>query len=52
MTKTARGITIDDTVWEKVKQQAIKEHRNVSNLIEFVLIKYLEEIDRTKKPGE
>ena len=51
MTKTARGITIDDTIWERVKAQAIKEHRPVSNLVEFVLIKYLEDLEK-KKPGE
>jgi predicted CopG family antitoxin len=49
MTKTARGITIDDDLWESAKIQAEKENRTLSNFIETILRKYLEE--QKEKPG-
>lgn len=52
MTKTARGITIDDEIWEAAKNQAEKENRTLSNFIETILKKYLEELKETEKPGE
>ena len=50
MTKTARGITIDDHVWERVKKLAQIENRPISNFVETILRKYFEEIDKTKNP--
>ncbi len=52
MTKTARGITIDDDLWESAKKQAATENRTLSNFIETILRKYLEEQKETEKPGE
>jgi hypothetical protein len=49
MGKTARGITIDDGVWAKIKDLAIKENRPISNLVETILIKYLNE---KENPGK
>lgn len=51
MGKTARGITIEDSVWKKIKEAAIKENRPISNLIETILIKYLKEIEK-ENPGK
>ncbi len=50
MTKTARGITIDDDLWEKIKKLAKKENRPISNFIETVLIKHIEDTKQTEKP--
>jgi len=51
MTKTARGITIDDEIWDAAKLQAEKENRTLSNFIETILKTYLEE-KKKEKPGE
>lgn len=51
MTKTARGITINDEIWEAAKKQAEKENRTLSNFIETILKNYLEEQKETGKPG-
>jgi len=52
MTKTARGITIDDEIWEAAKLQAAKENRTLSNFLETILKLYLEEKKETENPGE
>ena len=46
MAKTARGITIDDDIWEKIKELATEENRPISNFIETVLIKHLKEQEK------
>lgn len=51
MTKTARGITIDDEIWDAAKVQAEKENRTLSNFIETILKNYLEE-KKKEKPAE
>ena len=48
MTKAAKTITVDETVWEKVKAQAKKENRPISNFIETVLIQYFAEDVKTR----
>ena len=50
MTKTAKTITVDEAVWEKVKDRAKQENRPISNFIETVLIQYFTEASN-KKPG-
>jgi len=45
MTKTVKAITVTDEVWGRIKKQAKKENRNISNFIETVLMKYLEQKD-------
>jgi predicted CopG family antitoxin len=52
MTKTARGITIDDEVWNQIKTEAKKENRPISNYVETVLIKHLKEIEKQKTPAD
>lgn len=54
MTKTIKAITVDDEIWNSAKAQAKKENRGMSNFIETVLIKYLEEVKEqiTENPGE
>lgn len=52
MTKTARGITIDDEIWERIKEQAKKENRPISNFIETIIIKHFEEIEQQKTPAK
>jgi len=49
--KTTHSITIDDDMWHKVKEDAQKENRPVSNFIETVLLKYYEEKEN-KKSGD
>jgi predicted CopG family antitoxin len=48
MTKTAKTITVDDKIWEKVKQHAKDENRPLSNFIETILIKYFKEKEEKK----
>lgn len=52
MTKTARGITIDDEIWEGAKIQAAKENRTLSNFLETILRLYLEKKQEAENPGE
>lgn len=52
MTKTARGITIDDEIWEAAKVQAEKENRTLSNFLETILRLYLDEKKEKEKPAE
>ena len=52
MVKEATSLKIDKEVLEKVKIQAKKENRPMSNFIETVLIKYLEEQENKEKPAE
>ena len=44
MTKQKFTTTIDSELLEKIKIQSIKEKRSVSDLLEELITKYLEEI--------
>jgi LDH2 family malate/lactate/ureidoglycolate dehydrogenase len=46
MTKTARGITIDNELWGKIQEQSKKENRPISNFIETILRQFFEELDK------
>jgi len=48
MTKKARGITINDELWERAKVQAEKENRTLSNFVETIIKLYLEEKEKEK----
>ncbi|GET20471.1 hypothetical protein [Prolixibacter denitrificans] len=52
MTKSAKTITVDEVIWDKVKEQAKKENRPISNFVETVLIRYFDEIEKSKEPGQ
>ena len=52
MVKEATSLKIEKEVLERIKIQAKKENRPISNFIETVLIKYLEEQEEKEKPGE
>ena len=43
MTRKAKTITVENDVWLKVKAQAKKENRALSNFIETILMKYFED---------
>ena len=51
MTKDVTTIRIDSDVMDRVKEAAKKENRPISNFIETVLIKYLED-QETKNPAD
>lgn len=36
-------LRLDDEVFEKIEQLAKEEHRSMTNLIEYILLKYLDE---------
>jgi len=52
MTKDVTTIRIDSNVMNRIKEVAKKENRPISNFIETVLIKYLEEIKEAKNPAD
>ena len=35
------NITLDDTLYKRIQETAIKEHRSASNMIEFILYEYV-----------
>lgn len=37
-------LRMDDDIFEKIEKIAKEEHRSMTNLIEYILIKYLEEV--------
>ena len=41
-------LRLDDDIFDKIEQIAKEEHRSMTNLIEFILLRYLEE--KEKKP--
>ena len=43
MDKIIKSITIDSDIWSRAKAKAKKENRNFSNLVEWLIIKWLEE---------
>ena len=36
-------LRMEDEIFEKIERLAKKEHRSMTNMIEFILLKYLEE---------
>lgn len=36
-------LRLDDEIFEKIEQLAKEEHRSMTNLIEYILLKYLDE---------
>lgn len=55
MVKESTSLKLEKTVLERVKIEAKKENRPMSNYIETVLIQHFESIDKkqsTKNPGE
>lgn len=40
-------LRLSDEIFDKVQEIANKEHRSMTNLIEYVLLKYIEENDHT-----
>ena len=41
-------LRLQEEVFEKIGILATKEHRSMTNYIEYVLLKHLEEVERTK----
>lgn len=52
MVKEATSLKLEKDLMEKVKAEAKKENRPISNYIETVLIKHFEEIEEKKNPIE
>jgi hypothetical protein len=52
MVKEATSLKIEKEVLDKVRIQAKKENRPISNFIETVLIKYLKEVKEKENPGK
>lgn len=52
MVKEATSLKLEKEVMDRVKIEAKKENRPLSNFIETVLIRYFEEIDKKENPGE
>ncbi len=40
-------LRLEDNVFDKIGALATAEHRSMTNYIEFVLLKHLEEVERT-----
>ena len=43
-------LRLSDEVFDKIGVLATREHRSITNYIEFVLLKHLEEVERTQCP--
>ncbi len=41
-------LRLDDEVFERIGALATAEHRSMTNYIEFVLLKHLDEIDKSE----
>ena len=41
-------LRLDDEVFERIGELATAEHRSMTNYIEFVLLKHLEELDKNE----
>ena len=39
-------LRLDDEIYDRIGQLAEQEHRSMTNYIEFILLKHLEELDR------
>ena len=45
-------LRLDDEVFERIGALATAEHRSMTNYIEFVLLKHLEELDKNENTGK
>ena len=43
-------LRLSDEVFDKIGVLATREHRSITNYIEYVLLKHLEEVERTQGP--
>lgn len=41
-------LRLDDDIFDKIERLAKDEHRSMTNLIEYILLKYLEETEQNK----
>jgi len=41
-------LRLDDDIFDKIERLAKNEHRSMTNLIEYILLKYLEEMEQNK----
>lgn len=41
-------LRLEDEVFDKIGMLATREHRSMTNYIEFVLLKHIEEVEREK----
>ncbi len=44
--KIQTGLRLNEALYEKIRQLAVKEQRSLNNLIEYVLQKYVEEYEQ------
>lgn len=51
-TKRVFTLRLSDEVYDKIARLANKEHRSMTNYIEFVLLKHLNEIEQKRGPIE
>lgn len=42
-------LRLSDEVFDKIGALATREHRSITNYIEFVLLKHLEEVEKAEK---
>ncbi len=42
-------LRLDDDIFEKIEKIAKEEHRSMTNLIEYILLKYLEDQKQDKE---
>lgn len=42
-------LRLSDEVFDKIGALATKQHRSMTNYIEFVLLKHLEEVEKTER---
>lgn len=41
-------LRLDDDIFDKIERLAKDEHRSMTNLIEYILLKYLEDMEQNK----
>ena len=44
--KIQTGLRLDEQLYEKIREVAVKEKRSLNNLIEYVLQKYVQEYEQ------
>lgn len=47
-------LRLEDEIFDRIEKLAKEEHRSMTNLIEFIILKYLDEVEHTassKKPS-
>lgn len=45
-------LRLSDEVFDKIGALATEEHRSITNYIEYVLLKHLDEIEKRDHPGK